>query len=113
MPSPSRASLGRWVSVGLQEEPPSLRMEREGDQEFPWLFVRPSRILFARKEGLFAEPFACEPRPLVSSSLQEEPPSLRAEREGDQEFPWLFVRPSRFLSARKEGLFAEPPRVRA
>ena len=35
----------------LQEEPPSLRAEREGDQEFPWLFVRPSRILFARKEG--------------------------------------------------------------
>ena len=37
----------------LQEEPPSLRAEREGDQEFPWLFVRPSRILFVRKEGLF------------------------------------------------------------
>ena len=39
-------------------------MEREGGQEFFWLFVRPSRFLFARKEGLFAEPFACEPRPL-------------------------------------------------
>ena len=48
----------------MQEEPPSLRAEREGDQEFPWLFVRPSRILFARKEGLFAEPFVCELRPL-------------------------------------------------
>ena len=35
----------------LQEEPPSLRAEREGDQEFPWLFVRPSRILFVWKEG--------------------------------------------------------------
>ena len=51
MPSPLRASLGRWVSARLQEEPPSLRVEREGDQEFPWLFVRPLRILFAWKEG--------------------------------------------------------------
>ena len=25
-------------------------MERKGDQEFPWLFVRPSRFLF-RSEG--------------------------------------------------------------
>ena len=48
---PSSASLGRWVSAWLQEEPPSLRTEREGSQEFPWLFMRPSRILFARKEG--------------------------------------------------------------
>ena len=140
----------------MQEEPPSLRTEREGGQEFSWLLVRPSCILFVRKEGLFAEPFVCELRPLglgkvcrksprasargerairsspgflydprasfslgrrgclpspsraslgrwVSARLQEEPPSLRAEREGDQEFPWLFVRPSRFLFARKEG----------
>ena len=36
----------------MQEEPSSLRMEREGGQEFPWLFMRPSRILFARKEGV-------------------------------------------------------------
>ena len=50
LPSPSRASLGRWVSARLQEEPLSVRAEREGDQEFPWLFVRHSRILFAWKE---------------------------------------------------------------
>ena len=49
--APSSASLGRWVSAKWQEEPPSLCTEREGDQGFPWLFVRPSRILFARKEG--------------------------------------------------------------
>ena len=48
----------------LQEEPPSLHTEREGGQEFSWIFVRPSRILFIQKEGLFAEPFVCEPRPL-------------------------------------------------
>ena len=38
-------------------------MGREGGQEFPWLFMRPSHILFVWKEGLFAEPFACEHRP--------------------------------------------------
>ena len=35
---PMRASLGRWVSAWLQEEPPSLCVEQEGDQEFPCLF---------------------------------------------------------------------------
>ena len=34
----SSASLGRWASVCLQEEPPSLCAEEEGDQEFPYLF---------------------------------------------------------------------------
>ena len=34
--SPS-ASLGGLLSFWVQEEPPSLRTEREGDQEFPWL----------------------------------------------------------------------------
>ena len=66
---PSSASLGRWVSASLQEEPPSLRMEQEGNQEFPWLFIRPSRILFVRKEGLFAEPIECEPRSLGLSKF--------------------------------------------
>ena len=106
-------SLGRWVSTRLQEEPPSLYTEREGDQEFPWLFVRPSRILFVRKEGLFVEPSSASLGRWVSARLQEEPPSLCTEREGRQGFPWLFVRPSRVLSVRTEVLFAEPPRVRA
>ena len=68
---------------------------------YPWIVMGlvPFFVAFFRPSG-------CE-------RLQEEPPSLRAEREGDQEFPWLFVRPSRILFARKEGLFAEPPRVRA
>ena len=35
---PMRASSGRWVSAWLQEEPPSLCAEQEGDQEFPCLF---------------------------------------------------------------------------
>ena len=49
----------------MQEEPPSLRAEREGNQEFPWLFMRPSHILFIRKEG-----FVCR------APLKREPGSL-------------------------------------
>ena len=41
---PLSVSSGRWASVRLQEEPPSLCTKREGDQEFPWLFVRPSDL---------------------------------------------------------------------
>ena len=32
------ASSGRWASIRLQEEPPSLYAEQEVDQEFPCLF---------------------------------------------------------------------------
>ena len=35
----------------MQEEPLSLCTKQEGRQGFPWLFVRPSRFLFAQKEG--------------------------------------------------------------
>ena len=84
-------SLGRLSSSWVQEEPPSLCMEREGNQEFPWLFVRPSCVLFVWKEGLFAEPSGASLGRWVSARLQEEPPSLCMEQEGDQEFPWLFM----------------------
>ena len=84
---PSRASLGHWVSARLQEELPSLCMEREGGQELPWLFVRPSRILFVQKEGLFVEPSGASLGRWVSARLQEEPPSLCTEQEGHQGFP--------------------------
>ena len=39
------------VSARLQEEPSSLRTEREVRQGSSWLLVRPSRFLFAWKEG--------------------------------------------------------------
>ena len=35
---PLSASSGCWASACLQEEPPSLCAEQEGDQEFPCLF---------------------------------------------------------------------------
>ena len=56
----------------------------------PGFFVRPSRILFVWKKGLFAEPSSANLGRWVSAWLQEEPLSLRTEREGDQEFPCLF-----------------------
>ena len=100
---------GSWQ--GCRKSPRASCTEREGDQEFPWLFVRPSHILFVRKEGLFAKPSSASLGHWVSAWLQEEASSLCTEREGDQEFPWLFVRPSRNLFIRKEGLFAEPSSV--
>ena len=35
---PTSVTLGRWVSVWLQEKRPSLCLEQEGNQEFPYLF---------------------------------------------------------------------------
>ena len=46
---PLSASSGRWVLAWLQEEPPSLCAEQEGDQEFPCLFC-----------AAFAHPFRSE-----------------------------------------------------
>ena len=70
--------------------------------------MRPSHILFVRKERLFAEPLSASLGHWVSAWLQEEPLSLCMEREDNQEFLWLFVRPSRILFVQKAGLFAEP-----
>ena len=76
-------SSGCTSRQGLQEEPPSLRAEREGDQEFPWLFVRPSRNLFIRKEGFVCRnPLEGEPRSLGLGKVCRESPraSARSER---------------------------------
>ena len=59
----------------MQEEPPSLWSEQEGDQEFPCLFCVALAHPFRSKGGVW---------------LQEEPSSLRPEQEGGQEFPCLF-----------------------
>ena len=86
--APLGASPGRGVSAYLQEEPPSLCTGREGRQELPCLFVRPSRFLFARKEGLFCRALLSASRGRrVSARLQEEPLSPCIEREGRQGFP--------------------------
>ena len=52
--------------------------------------MRPSHILFVRKEGLFAKPPSAILGRWVSARLQEEPSSLCSEQEGDQGFPCLF-----------------------
>ena len=110
---PSSASLGRLSSSWVQEEPPSLRTEREGGQGFPWLFVRPSCILFVQTEGLFAKPpqvqawvagsrQGCRKSPLASAQ------SKKAVR-GSLGF---LYDPRASFSLRRRGCFAEPPRVR-
>ena len=81
--TPSRASLGRGASAYLQEELRSLCPEQEGRQEFPWLFVRPSRNLFVRKEGFVCRnPLEGEPRLLGLGKVCRESPraSARSER---------------------------------
>ena len=84
---PVGASSDRRASTMLREEPLSLRLEREGRQGFTRLFVRPSRFLFARKEGLYCRPLVCEPKSLgLGNVLQEESLSLCAEQEGRQGF---------------------------
>ena len=93
-------SLGLGKVAGRAPEPLHRARGRSG---VPLAFVQPSRILFVRKEGLFAEPSSASLGRWVSAMLLEEPLSLCMEREGDQEFPWLFVRPSRILFIRKEG----------
>ena len=75
--TPSGASLGRGASAYLQEELPSLCPEQEGRQEFPWLFVRPSRNLFVWKEGFVCQgPSSANLGRWVSAKLQGEPLSL-------------------------------------
>ena len=49
---PPGASLGRWASVWLQEEPPSLCSEQEGGQEFPYLFYAALTHPFCSEGGV-------------------------------------------------------------
>ena len=75
----------------MQEEPPNLHTEREGDQEFPWLFIRPSRIIFVRKEGFVCRaPSSASLGRWVSTRLQEEPPSLLHGARGRSGVPLAF-----------------------
>jgi hypothetical protein len=50
---PTSASSGHWVSAWLQEEPPSLCSEQEGDQEFPCLFCATLAHPFRSEGGVF------------------------------------------------------------
>ena len=112
--TPSRASLGRGASAYLQEELRSLCPEQESRQEFPWLFVRPSRNLFIRKEGCVCRaPLSTNLGRWDSAKLQVEPlASARSERAIRSSPSFLYV-PRASFSLGRRGLFAEPPRVRA
>ena len=85
------ASLGGLLLFWVQEELPSLRTEREGDQEFPWLFMRPLRILFVQKEGFVCRaPLSASLGHWVSARLQEDPPSLLHGARGRSGVPLAF-----------------------
>jgi len=87
LPSPLECeprSLGLGKVAGRAPKPLHGARGRSG---VPLAFVRPSRILFVRKEGLFAETSRASLGRWVSAKLQKEPPSLCTELEGDQEFP--------------------------
>ena len=103
--TPSGVSLGHGATAYLQEELPSLCPEQEGRQEYPWLFVRPSRNLFVRKEGFACRaPSSANLGRWVSAKLQGEPLSLCGEvRQG---FPLAFLYDPRafFLFGRRGGM---------
>ena len=86
-------SSGHRASACLQEEPPSLCAEQEGNQEFPCLFCVALVHPFCSEGGVFIvfpEPSSASSGRWVSAWLQEEPSSLCSEQEGDQKFSYLF-----------------------
>ena len=60
----------------MQEKPSRLRTEREVHQGSPWLLVRPSRFLFARKEG-----WECARLPSMDTSVGTSGELLSGESE--------------------------------
>ena len=82
---PVSASSGRWVSVWLQEEPPSLCAEQEGDQEFPCLFCTALAHPFRSEGGVVCRALECEPRSLgldLVAGRAPEPPHGARGRSG-------------------------------
>ena len=74
--------LGRLSLFWVQEEPPSLRTEREGDQGSSRLFfVRLPHVLFARTGGCLPSPLVCEPEPLGLGKVAGGAPESLAQSE--------------------------------
>ena len=58
----------------LQEEPPSLRTEREGDQEFPYIFCATLAHPFRSEGGVVCRALECEPGSLGLGMVAGRPP---------------------------------------
>ena len=81
--SPSSASLGRWVSARLQEEPPSLLHGARGRSGVPLAFYTTLAHPFRSEGGIcLPSPLECEPRSLGLDKVCRESPraSTRSER---------------------------------
>ena len=84
-------------------------MEREGGQEFSCLFVRPSRILFIWKEGLFAEPFVCELRPLgLGKGCRKSPRASARSERAIRSSPGFLYDPRASFSLGRRGCLPSP-----
>ena len=100
---PPSASSGCWASACMQEEPLSLCVEQEGDQELPCLFCAALTHPFCSEGGVLpslrvqvhvaGSRLGCRKSPRASTR------SKRAIRSS----PVFLVRPSRILFVRKEG----------
>ena len=93
-------SLGPSKVVGRAPETPHGARGRSG---VPLTFYVTLAHPFRSEGGVVCRALECEPGSLGLGKVVGRDPSLCTEREGDQEFPWLFVRPSRILFVRKEG----------
>jgi len=98
------ASSGRWAPVWLQEEPPSLYAEQEGDQEFPCLFCTALAHPFRSEGGVFL--LSPRVRVRVAGSrlgCRKSPRASAQSKRAIRSFPVFFVWPSRILFVQKEG----------
>ena len=105
---PVNASSGRWVSANLQEEPPSLYTEREGRQEFSWLFIHLSRVRVCLLRPPRVRAWVAGPQHICRKSFLASARSKRAVRST----PGFLYDPRATFSFGRRGLLAEPPRVR-
>ena len=97
--------LGRLSLSRVQEEPPSLRTEREGGQGSSRLFCLSPARPFRSDGGAVCRAHSCASLSRwVSAKLQEEPPSLSHGARERSEVPLAFGSP-----LAREGLTAEPP----
>ena len=93
-------SLGLGKVARRAPEPPHGARGRSG---VPLAFCATLAHPFRSEGGVVCRALECEPGSLGLGKVAGKPPSLCTEREGDQEFPWLFVRPSCILFVRDEG----------
>ena len=100
----SGASRSHWVSTRLQEEPLASARSERAVRSSPDFLYDPRASFLLRRRGCFAEPPRV--RTGVARSRQDcrkSPLASAWDKRSIGGSPGFFVRPSRFLFARKEG----------